>query len=141
MCSPRWLWLFLVISACSSASPRTEGRGRPADTGAATGPAIVGYVFDQVGAPLKGVKLVARSPTQIGGAKTAYSNAEGWFRFRSLDAGEFEVTASAPRLQTLVVRGVRVRDGAATELSLVMEDPSVPMGEASEVKVRLPPAR
>src|SRR4051794_33372671 len=45
---------------------------------------IVGYVFDQTGNPVRGVKITAVSPTQIGGAKVAYTNDEGSFRIRAL---------------------------------------------------------
>src|SRR5262245_27095061 len=67
---------------------------------------IVGYVFDQTGAPIKGVKLTARSPTQIGGAKTGYSNEEGFFRIIGLIPGTFEVGATAPKLKSVVQKEV-----------------------------------
>ena len=38
---------------------------------------IVGYVFDQTGSPLAGVKVTIASDTQIGGRKVAYTNARG----------------------------------------------------------------
>ena len=38
---------------------------------------IIGYVFDQTGAPLAGVKITASSPTQIGGAKTGLHQRRG----------------------------------------------------------------
>ena len=59
---------------------------------------IVGNVFDQAGAPLKGVKITALSDTQIGGPKVAYTNDEGAFRFPALIPGTFEVGATAPGL-------------------------------------------
>jgi hypothetical protein len=93
---------------------------------------MVGYVYDQAGSPLRGVKLEARSPTQIGGTKVAYSNEEGHFRFRELHPGQFEVTASLPKLRTLVIKGVQVRAGAQAEVSIVME---VLSAQTEEVKV------
>ena len=41
---------------------------------------ITGTVTDQTGMPLRGVKVAARSDTQIGGAKIGYTNEEGFFR-------------------------------------------------------------
>ena len=55
----------------------------------------VGNVFDQVGMPIKGVKISATSPTQIGGAKVVYTDDEGSFRIVGLQPGVFEVTATA----------------------------------------------
>jgi hypothetical protein len=82
---------------------------------------IVGYVFDQTGAPVRGVKVVASSPTQIGGTKTGYSNDEGAFRIRALIPGSFEVKASAPTMRTIVQKDVNVGITAPAELTFVME--------------------
>jgi hypothetical protein len=93
---------------------------------------IMGYVFDQTGNPLKGIKLVATSPTQIGGSKTAYSNDEGFFRFAALFPGTFEVRASAPKMKTYLQKEVKVGISSAAEISIVME---VEMAGVEEVKV------
>jgi hypothetical protein len=93
---------------------------------------IIGYVMDQTGSPIKGVKVVATSPTQIGGAKTAYTNEEGAFRLRQLFPGTFEVRASAPKLKTVIQREIKVGITAPAELSLVLE---VESGGVEEVKV------
>jgi hypothetical protein len=82
---------------------------------------IIGYVFDQTGAPLSGVKIVASSPTQIGGTKTVYTNEEGQFRLRQLFPGTFQVTATAPKLKTVIQKDVRVGITSAAEVNLVME--------------------
>jgi hypothetical protein len=82
---------------------------------------ILGYVLDQSGMPLKGIRVLASSATQIGGAKTAYTNDEGAFRFLALQPGSFEVRASAPRLKTVVLKDVRVGISAPAEVNLVME--------------------
>jgi hypothetical protein len=87
--------------------------------GGASG-SIIGYVFDEGGMPLKGVKISATSPTQIGGAKNAYSNDEGAFRISQLDPGKFEVRASAPKLETIVNKDVKVGISSATELNIIM---------------------
>jgi hypothetical protein len=93
---------------------------------------ITGYVFDQAGNPLPGVKITASSDTQIGGGKTTYTSAEGAFRFPVLEPGVFKVRASAPKLQTLVQDNVKVGLNAPIELNLVME---VATTKVEEVKV------
>jgi hypothetical protein len=82
---------------------------------------IVGYVFDEGGMPLKGIKITATSPTQIGGAKIAYSSDEGSFRLPALQPGDFEVRASAPQLETVILKGVKVGISAASEINVVMK--------------------
>jgi hypothetical protein len=120
------LLVCLLGSLCVlAAAPRAHAqRG---DSGS-----IVGYVFDQTGAPLSGVKVAIVSDTQIGGSKTVYTNAEGGFRFPALDPGVFQVKAEAPRLQTVVQHNVKVGINAPVELNLVME---VASAQVEEVKV------
>src|SRR5262245_39244123 len=93
---------------------------------------IVGYVFDQTGLPIKGVKITVKSPTQIGGSKVAYSNDEGYFRIPQLLPGVFEVSATAPKLKTVVQKGVNVNVSAPAEVNVIME---VEVAEVEEVKV------
>ncbi len=93
---------------------------------------VIGSVYDQGGNPLKGVKVTARSDTQIGGTKTAYTNDEGNFRFPGLLPGTFEVSASAPKLKSVVQRGLKVGINSPAQVDLVMEVATV---EAEEVKV------
>jgi hypothetical protein len=93
---------------------------------------IVGYVFDQTGSPIRGVKVTASSDTQIGGSKTAYSNDEGWFRFPQLIPGKFRVKVEAPKLQTVVQENIAVGINAPAEVNLVME---VLATKVEEVKV------
>jgi len=91
-------------------------RGQGGDSGS-----IIGYVYDQAGNPLRGIKVVATSPTQIGGPKVAYSDDEGGFRLRALIPGTFEVRAGGPKLRTLLQKDIKVGITAPTELSFVME--------------------
>jgi hypothetical protein len=93
---------------------------------------IIGYVFDQTGTPLKGVKVTATSPTQIGGAKTVYTSDEGTFRIRQLFPGTFELRASASKLKTVIQREIKVGITAPAEVNIVME---VDSGGVEEVKV------
>jgi hypothetical protein len=93
---------------------------------------ITGNVFDQTGTPLKGIKIVATSPTQIGGSKTTYTNDEGFFRLPALFPGKFDVRATAPKLQTYLRKDVVVGITSAVELNIVME---VETSRIEEVKV------
>src|SRR5262245_42422837 len=90
-----WLARWVLPLVLAAWAPVARGQG-------GVNGSIVGYVFDQTGAPIKGVKVSASSPTQIGGSKVAYSNDEGYFRIPQLLPGVFEVAAAAPRLKTVV---------------------------------------
>ena len=82
---------------------------------------LIGYVFDQAGNPIKGVKIAASSPTQIGGSKTTYTNDEGAFRLRQLFPGTFQVSATAPKLKTVIQKDIKVGISSAAEVNIVME--------------------
>ncbi|HEY0712389.1 MAG TPA: carboxypeptidase regulatory-like domain-containing protein, partial [Polyangia bacterium] len=82
---------------------------------------IVGNVFDQTGMPMPGVKIVAKSPTQIGGEKTTYSGPDGSFRIPALQPGVFELTASAPKMTAVNQKGLKVGVNAPAEANIVME--------------------
>jgi hypothetical protein len=82
---------------------------------------IIGYVMDQTGNPVQGVKVTATSATQIGGPKVAYSGDDGGFRMRALIPGVFEVRATAPKLNPVVQKDVQVGITAPAELTFVME--------------------
>jgi hypothetical protein len=94
--------------------------------------AIVGNVFDQNGVPIAGVRISARSPTQIGGEKLTYTNSEGYFRLPGLQPGVFEVRGSALKLKTVVQREVHVGVNAPAEVGLMMEV----MTGTEEVKIQ-----
>jgi hypothetical protein len=92
---------------------------------------ITGTVTDQTGMPLKGVKVAARSDTQIGGARAGYTNDEGFFRIPGLQPGVFELATSSPGLKSVVQKQVRVGLNAPAEVNVVMEAES----SVEEVKV------
>ena len=104
-----------LIAALLLIAPLTA-QGQGGDSGS-----IVGYVYDQAGNPVRGVKVTATSATQIGGPKTAYTNDEGAFRIRALIPGTFEVKATAATLRTVVQKDVRVGITSAAELNFIME--------------------
>jgi len=119
--------LIVASSLVSIAALRAPAFAQGGDSGA-----ITGYIFDQAGNPLSGIKVTAASPTQIGGKKSAYSNSEGGFRFSALQPGVFQVKAEAPKLQTIVQDNIKVGLNSAVELNLVMEVAST---KVEEVKV------
>jgi hypothetical protein len=82
---------------------------------------ITGVVTDQNGRPLPGVRLSTTSTTQIGGARAVYSAADGSFRFPGLQPGVFELIASAPRLKSVVQKGIHVGVKAPAEVDVLME--------------------
>src|SRR5687767_13983301 len=104
-------WLVLLISLLVPAMADAQGGDASS---------IEGYVYYQGGNPLPGVKITARSPTQTGGARIAYSNGEGFFRLPALSLGVFEVSATALKMQSHHERGVTVGITGAVDLSIVM---------------------
>jgi hypothetical protein len=128
--SRTWLGRVVLGAVCAVAAlAATSGtvHAQGGDSGS-----ITGYVFDQAGNPLPGVKVTASSSTQLGGNKVAYSTPEGSFRFNALSPGTFKVKAEAPRLQTVVQDNVKVGITAAADVSLIME---VAQSKVEEVKV------
>jgi hypothetical protein len=123
----RILALVLTGFALMSLAEAPAGAQSRGDSGS-----IVGYVVDQSGNPIRGVKVTATSATQIGGKKVAYTNDEGFFRFPVLDPGNFQVRTEAPKLKTQVQENVKVGITAAAEINVVME---VATEKIEEVKV------
>jgi hypothetical protein len=117
----------LVLAGISLMLFALPARAQKGDSGS-----IVGYVIDQNGSPIRGVKVTASAPTQIGGKKTAYTNDEGFFRFPILEPGNFQVRTEAPKLKTHVQENVRVGINAPAEINIVME---VASDKIEEVKV------
>ncbi len=93
-----------------------QGTAAP-DTSPAPGTLRV-WVFDQTGTPLRGVKVTV-SPAP-GGRAVTYTNDEGLCRFTGLPAGRYQLTASAPKLRTVVQSDLLVGAQGA-EANLVME--------------------
>lgn len=85
---------------------------------------IVGQVRDGAGHPIMGVRIVASSPTEIGGPKTTWTNEAGRFRLVGLAPGTFQVTASAAKLKSVIRKEVRVGVTAAAEVNVQMEPES-----------------
>jgi hypothetical protein len=95
---------------------------------------ITGTVTDQTGMPLRGVKVSARSDTQIGGARAAYTNDEGFFRVPGLQPGVFEIATSSPGLRSVVQKQVRVGVNAPAEVNVVMEAETTTVEEVKVIE-------
>lgn len=65
-------------------------------------------ILNKAGQPVAGATVVATSPTQIGGARTATTDASGKARFLRLTTGTFTLQISANGFQSQTVRGVEV---------------------------------
>jgi hypothetical protein len=84
-----------------------------------------GLAFAQTGTPIRGVKVVAVSPTQIGGAKSTTTGNDGLFRFPGLTPGFFTVTASAPKLKTVERQNIKVMAMTTVEIDILLEVESI----------------
>jgi secreted protein with Ig-like and vWFA domain len=90
---------------------------------------ITGMVADQTGMPIRGVKITA-TPEPPGPPRSTYTDGEGRYALE-LPGGRYTVTASAPRLEKVMQRGVLVEASKATDWSVVMEV----LGGTEEVRV------
>ncbi|MGC4094172.1 MAG: carboxypeptidase-like regulatory domain-containing protein [Polyangiaceae bacterium] len=111
----RFRWLLLLITmliALVSQSPAF------AQSGAAG--FITGYVTDQTGNPLKGVKIVATSPALMG-EKVAFTNEEGSFHVIGLPPGNYKVEANAEGMNPAVDEAVPVGITSAAEVNILMD--------------------
>jgi hypothetical protein len=104
------LFVLVTFAVASSTARAQSGSGT-----------VIGTVVDQTGNPIKGVRISAKSDTQIGGAKTVYTADDGTYRMVGLIPGSFEVTATAPKLKAVVLKDLRVGVIAPAEADLVME--------------------
>lgn len=100
-----------VFALCALAPP-----ARAQTTGTLTG-----HVYDSAGAPIKGVRVVAESDTQIGGARLATTDDQGFFRLTGLSPGRFKVSVSAPKLKTTIVNQVDVVAAGVRDIDIVMD--------------------
>ena len=105
----------LLLAACLGACVA------PAIARAQVVGSITGTVTDQTGVPLRGVRISARSDTQIGGAKAVYTDEQGFFRVPGLQPGIFEIVSSSPGLKSVIQKQIRVGLNAPAEIFVIME--------------------
>src|SRR5690606_35753975 len=105
----RWVAAAAILAMAASASAQSS-------TGAITGRAV-----DTSGGALPGVTVSISSPSMIGGARTAVTDAEGVYRFTQLPSGVYTVTFELPGFATLNIEGVNVAGGATMTINGRME--------------------
>jgi len=88
--------------------------------GAGTGSAD-GFVTDQAGNPLRGVKILAESSTLIGKGRSTYTSAEGTFHLGGLTPGKYKFTATSPGLQTVVQDNIEIGISSPADVNVMME--------------------
>jgi hypothetical protein len=69
---------------------------------------IQGTVTDTAGEPLPGVEITIESPNLLGGPQFQVTDAQGFYRFRSLSVGTYKVTAKLAGLKTTVKEGIEL---------------------------------
>jgi Ca-activated chloride channel family protein len=85
---------------------------------------LKGFVFDQSGIPLRGVKVTvsrAGGQTGAGGPWSKHTDPEGTVVFASLPVGKVDVTATAPRVESFTQKDVVIAAGGTTEVNLILE--------------------
>jgi hypothetical protein len=78
---------------------------------------ITGRALDASGGVLPGVEVSISSPAMIGGARTAFTDEQGVYRFTQLPAGEYRVSFKLSGFKTLNIESVRVDTGATMTIN------------------------
>jgi hypothetical protein len=94
----------------------TIGLAAPVFAQSTTG-TITGRALDSSGGVLPGVEVSISSPAMIGGARTAFTDEQGVYRFTQLVAGEYRVTFKLSGFKTLNIESVRVDTGATMTIN------------------------
>ncbi len=82
---------------------------------------ILGTITDGDGGPMPGVTVTAASPALIGGKATAYSDAEGHYRFAALPPGTYEIAAELQGFQNVIRKDVRLYVGNSLKMDLAIQ--------------------
>jgi outer membrane receptor protein involved in Fe transport len=86
-----------------------------------TSSALTGTVVDESGAAVPGAIVEASSPSQIGGARTATTDAQGRFRFAEIAPGIYSVSVNLEGFQPVRVEGVTLALGQTQDLRVDMK--------------------
>jgi hypothetical protein len=78
---------------------------------------ITGRVQDAGGGVLPGVEVSITSPSMIGGARTAFTDEQGSYRFTQLASGEYRVSFKLAGFKTLNIESIRVDVGATMTIN------------------------
>ena len=100
------VWLSLLVLICAA----------PAFSQSITG-TITGRALDASGGVLPGVEVSITSPAMIGGARTAFTDEQGVYRFTQLPAGEYRVSFKLSGFKTLNIELPRRRMQPASDVA------------------------
>ncbi len=119
----KWLRLIFVGPVALAVAVAAGLLAQPSIAFAQGGQAgsITGYVTDQTGNPLRGVKIAGTSDVLSGRTVVAYSNQEGAFHILALVPGMYKVTATTPGMNPVEQENIRVGINSATEVNVIME--------------------
>jgi hypothetical protein len=81
---------------------------------------LEGFVYDESGAVLPGVSMLITN-TDNGSERTVFTNAEGFYRARSLLPGNYSVTATLEGMQTVLREGIVLLVGQRIDISVTMD--------------------
>jgi len=104
---------------------------------AATDGELSGFVVDQAGMPVQGVRVVLTSPQQIGGARTELTTPEGEFKFPALEPGEYTVVLSHVSYRGFTEEKIQVGIGARLTRDYVLEAVEAAEGATTKQAVKV----
>jgi carboxypeptidase family protein/TonB-dependent receptor-like protein len=90
--------------------------------------AIEGTIADVDGRTIPGVMVTVSSPSLIGGGRTAYTNASGFYRFPAVASGIYEVKAELNGFQTVIRKQITL-----SILSTLTVDFTLQLSQVAEV--------
>ena len=120
------IWVFLLFLFVSQLAFAQK------DTGA-----IEGTIVDSNAHPVPGVSVTASSPSLIGGSRTVYTNASGFYRFPVLSPGTYEVKAELNGFQPVGQKDIMLP--IITTLTVDFTVEIVQTSETIEVSAGEPP--
>ena len=93
---------------------------------------LQGYVIDESGLPISGVRAILSSPQMIGGEKVIVTDADGRFRFAELDPGAYTVLLSHQSYRGFKEESIAVGVGSKVVRDYLLE-PAATVGDEAEV--------
>src|SRR5688500_14950384 len=126
-------WMFVLALAFSATAVAQTITGT-----------ITGRALDSSGGVLPGVEVSITSPAMIGGARTAFTDEQGVYRFTQLPRGEYRVTFKLSGFKSLKIEAVRHEpratmtingplaiDALAEEVTVVSDTPVIDLQSTS----------
>jgi hypothetical protein len=111
----RCKWLVLISVGVALLGP-SVAFGQGGQSGSVTG-----YITDQSGNPLRGVKVAASSDVTSGKPLIATSDQDGAYHIMALFPGKYKVVATLPGMTPVEQENINVGINSATEVNIIME--------------------